>query len=259
MTAEYSLLPASTGERTQREARARQAGRPHGRDPAADRPRAARGRRLRGARRADALARLRRPPGRRRHALRGDLRRLRRGARARSTASGSRKALAGLGRGGLGRRRRRRARCSTSTTPRTRPPRSDMNVVMTGDGRLVEVQATAERGAVLARAARRAARPRRRRDRGDRGRAARRVAARVPDSRPGRGARCGSRSRPRSAGRSGSSASCASARRGCGRTCSSRVGAALFTLVSAYGFRDFHYGSQHGDRRSTRRGSPRRS
>jgi ribonuclease PH len=38
MTAEYSLLPASTGERTQREGVARQAGRAHGRDPAPDRP-----------------------------------------------------------------------------------------------------------------------------------------------------------------------------------------------------------------------------
>ena len=108
MTAEYSLLPASTGERTAREARARQAGRPHGRDPAPDRPRAPRGRRLRGARRADALARLRRPPGRRRHALRGDLRRVRRGARARSTASASPGARR-IGRRGLGRHRRRRA------------------------------------------------------------------------------------------------------------------------------------------------------
>ena len=58
---------------------ARQAGRPDGRDPAADRPCRARRRRLRGARRADALARLRRPPGRRRHPLRGDLRGVRRG------------------------------------------------------------------------------------------------------------------------------------------------------------------------------------
>ena len=82
MTAEYSLLPASTGERTQREARAGKQEGTHGRDPAADRARAARGLRLRGARRAHALARLRRPPGRRRHALRGDLGRVGRGARA---------------------------------------------------------------------------------------------------------------------------------------------------------------------------------
>ena len=37
------------------------------------------------------------------------------------------------------------ARCSTSTTPRTRRAEVDANVVMTGDGGLVEVQATAER------------------------------------------------------------------------------------------------------------------
>ena len=55
---------------------ARQAGRPHGRDPAADRPLAALGGRLRGARRAHGVDRLRRHPGRRRHALRRDLRRL---------------------------------------------------------------------------------------------------------------------------------------------------------------------------------------
>ena len=56
--------------------------RPHGRDPAADRPLAARRGRLRGARRAHGLRRLRRAAGRRRHALRVDHRRLRR-ARAR--------------------------------------------------------------------------------------------------------------------------------------------------------------------------------
>ena len=41
--------------------------------------------------------------------------------------------------------RRRRRRCSTSTTPRTRRAEVDANVVMTGEGGLVEVQATAER------------------------------------------------------------------------------------------------------------------
>ena len=49
----------------------------------------------------------------------------------------------------------------------------DMNVVMTGDGRFVEVQGTAEGHRVHARRARRAARPRRVRDRGDRRRAGR--------------------------------------------------------------------------------------
>ena len=52
--------------------------RPLGRDPAPDRPLAARRGRLRGARRAHDLHRLRRAPGRRRHALRLDHRRPRR-------------------------------------------------------------------------------------------------------------------------------------------------------------------------------------
>ena len=107
---------AARGERGQAEG-------PHRRDPAADRPGAARGARLRGARRADALARLRRAPGRRRHPLRGDLGRLGRGARARSTRRASRARC---------RTRSRRSRsgssaascCSTSTTSRTRAPRS---------------------------------------------------------------------------------------------------------------------------------------
>ena len=84
MTAEYSLLPASTGERTGREARS---GRQQGRTVEIQRliGRALRAVcRLRGARRAHALARLRRPSGRRRHPLRVDLRRVRcRAARAR--------------------------------------------------------------------------------------------------------------------------------------------------------------------------------
>ena len=108
MTAEYSLLPASTGDRDRARGVARQAAGAHGRDPAADRPRAARGRRLPGARRADALARLRRAPGRRRHALRGDLRRVRRGA-ARARPLRPLEGVRRLGRRGLGRRRRRRA------------------------------------------------------------------------------------------------------------------------------------------------------
>jgi len=37
------------------------------------------------------------------------------------------------------------SRSAISTTPRTRPPRSMQSVVMTGEGGLVEVQATAER------------------------------------------------------------------------------------------------------------------
>ena len=71
------MLPASTGERKQRDVTQGPPRRPHGRDPAADRPLAARRRRLRGARRAHDLPRLRRAAGRRRHALRVDHRRLR--------------------------------------------------------------------------------------------------------------------------------------------------------------------------------------
>ena len=44
----------------------------------------------------------------------------------------------------LGRGRRRARRTSTSTTPRTSRAEVDMNVVMTGAGRFVEVQGTAE-------------------------------------------------------------------------------------------------------------------
>jgi ribonuclease PH len=38
VTAEYGMLPRSTGDRMRREASVRQAGRPHAGDPAADRP-----------------------------------------------------------------------------------------------------------------------------------------------------------------------------------------------------------------------------
>ena len=75
VTAEYGMLPASTGERKQRDVSRGPRRRPHGRDPAPDRALAARRDRLRGARRAHGLHRLRRAPGRRRHALRVDHRR----------------------------------------------------------------------------------------------------------------------------------------------------------------------------------------
>ena len=142
MTAEYSLLPASTGERVAARGVARQAGRPHGRDPAADRPRAARRRRLRGARRADGLARLRRAPGRRRHALRRDLRRVRRRSprarpvRALAALAGS---VAAVSVGIVDGEPLLDLEYTEDSTAEV-----DMNVVMTGDGRLVEVQATAE-------------------------------------------------------------------------------------------------------------------
>ncbi len=102
------MLPASTGERTQR---AVSRGRADGRTVEIQRligPRAPLRVRLRGARRAHALARLRRPAGGRRHALRVDHRRVdRRSPRPRPL-----RALEGasrLGRGRLGRDRRRRA------------------------------------------------------------------------------------------------------------------------------------------------------
>ena len=144
VTAEYSLLPASTGERTEREA-AR--GKQGGRTVEIQRliGRAVRGgRRLRGARRAHRLSRLRRAAGRRRHPLRVDLRRLRRARRGRSTGSASR------GPDGLGRRRVGRASSTASSLldldySEDSNADVDLNVVMTGDGRFVEVQATAER------------------------------------------------------------------------------------------------------------------
>ena len=109
MTAEYSLLPASTGQRTQRGGHTRAAGRAHGRDPAAHRAGPPQRVRLPGARRADAVARLRRPPGGRRNPLRGDHRRIRRRvpcARPLRPDEGA----AVLGGSRLGRRRGGRAR-----------------------------------------------------------------------------------------------------------------------------------------------------
>ena len=91
MTAEYGMLPASTGERKQRDVAK---GRPDGRTVEIQR---LIGRSLRGiadlerARRAHDLRRLRRARGRRRHPLRLDHRRLRR-ARARVPAPPGRKA-----------------------------------------------------------------------------------------------------------------------------------------------------------------------
>ncbi len=81
VTAEYSLLPGSTGERVTREAAQGPAVRSHPGDPAADRALAPLGLRHGRARRAAGHRRLRRPPGRRWHADRVDLRGLRRAAR----------------------------------------------------------------------------------------------------------------------------------------------------------------------------------
>ena len=138
----------------------------------------------------------------------------------------------------------------------------DLNVVMTGDGRLVEVQATAEREPFdrdeldelldLARGGHRA----RSREAQEAALDAARLS--IPTLDLGGGAAARSPSRLRSAARSGSSASCASARPGFRTHLLVSVGSALFTLVSAYGFREFLVG---GDASSapTRRGSRRRS
>ena len=123
---------------------ARQAGRPHGRDPAADRPRAARGAatsRRSASGRSGSTATCSRPTAAR-AARRSPARTS--PPTARSTASGSRKALPG-------------SVAAVSVGVVDGAPlldldysedsraETDMNVVMTGDGRLVEVQATAER------------------------------------------------------------------------------------------------------------------
>ena len=76
VTAEYGMLPRATHERMRREAtQGHQGGRTQ-RDPAPDRPLAARRRRPEGARRAPDHGRLRRAAGRRRHAHRRDHRRV---------------------------------------------------------------------------------------------------------------------------------------------------------------------------------------
>ena len=141
VTAEYSLLPASTHD----------AHAPRGRRPAASSGRTHEiqrliGRSLRTRRRPRRAGRgvhrqrrLRRPPGRRRHAHRGDHRRVHRAARrARDLArrrQDRRAAAARPRRRDLRRRRRRRA----PARPRLRRglrAEVDMNVVMDGDGPL---------------------------------------------------------------------------------------------------------------------------
>ena len=113
VTSEYGMLPGSTGERKQRDATR---GKQDGRTVEIQR---LVGRSLRSvvdfarARRAHGVDRLRRDPGRRRHPLRRDLRRLRR-HRERVPAPGRERvapadAAHRRGRGHLGRDRRRRA------------------------------------------------------------------------------------------------------------------------------------------------------
>ena len=125
-----------------------QAGRPHAGDPAPDRPLAARRRRPEGARRAPDHHRLRRAPGRRRHAHRRDHRRLggaprraRLDARARDDRrrACSRDHVAAISCGIVAARR-----CSTSTMSRIPQAGTDANFVMTGAGGIVEIQGTAE-------------------------------------------------------------------------------------------------------------------
>ena len=122
--------------------------RPHGRDPAPDRPLAARHHRLRGDGRAHDLRRLRRPHGRRRHPLRLDHRRLR---RARARAQAARRGGGAAGRPLTGTVAAVSCGIVGGTPlldldyPEDSTAEVDANVVMTGDGGLVEVQATAER------------------------------------------------------------------------------------------------------------------
>ena len=128
VSAEYAMLPASTGERKVRDSKRGATRRPLDRDPAPDRSLPPRGRRLRGARRARRVGRLRRPAGRRRHSLRLDHRRLRGpspGARSRRRAGRAGQAAADrLRRRAERRHGRRRGRSAIWTTPRTPGPRS---------------------------------------------------------------------------------------------------------------------------------------
>ena len=104
VTAEYGMLPRATTTRTQREASVGPRRRAHAGDPAAHRPLAARGHPHGGARRAHDHARLRRHPGRRRHAHGVD-------HAARSSRSSSRC------RNCASRMRSARCRCPTSSPP----------------------------------------------------------------------------------------------------------------------------------------------
>ena len=162
VTAEYSMLPGSSGERIRREVSKGSPGGPHPRDPAADRPLAAGGVRHGAARRAPGDRRLRRAAGRRRHPHGVDQRRLPRAARrarppraARAIwpSTRSREACAAVSVG----HRRRRAAARPRPTSRTRRAEVDMNVVMTESGRFIEVQGTAEGMAFSRERARRAA------------------------------------------------------------------------------------------------------
>ena len=149
MTAEYGMLPASTGDRKQRDATR---GRQDGRTVEIQR---LIGRSLRGVVDFEALGErtiyldcdvLQADGGTRCASITGAYVALRSPARG-CAAEGLLRALAAdrVGGGGVVRHGRRRRRCSTSTTREDSTAEVDANVVMTGDGGLVEVQATAER------------------------------------------------------------------------------------------------------------------
>ena len=155
VTAEYAMLPRSTEKRTTRE---RTQGYPSGRSQEIQR---LIGRTLRAVtdlkahRRAADHPRLRRPPGGRRDAGRLDQRRLRRpgpgpeeDARPRNHR---RHAPPPPRRRGERRASSAASPSSTSTTPRIPTAETDMNVVETDRGQLLEVQATAEKEPVLRR------------------------------------------------------------------------------------------------------------
>ena len=113
VTAEYAMLPASTNTRSDRESVAgRIGGRTHEISPA-DRPVAAGGHRLQGARREHHRPRLRRAPGRRRHPHRRDHRCVRRPRRRRRPPAlpgrAGRRAADRVGRRGQRRHHRRHA------------------------------------------------------------------------------------------------------------------------------------------------------
>ena len=147
LTAEYSMLPGSTNPRKRRE-RGGESRRADDRDPAADRPQPPGRDRLAGHRRADDNHRLRRAGSRRRHAH----------AEHHGRFFGPGRGLAGGGQGPA-RRRSRPLRDSVAAVSvgmvggqplldlcyeEDFAAEVDMNVVMTGSGRFVEVQGTGE-------------------------------------------------------------------------------------------------------------------
>ena len=149
VTAEYGMLPRSTNTRSDREAaRGKQSGRTQEIQRLI-------GRALRAvvdldaARRAHHPPRLRRDPGRWRHAHRsitGAFVALHDAHRTWSRAERTDRRIADAR---ISSRRSRSAstracRCSTSITPEDSACDTDMNVVMTGSGGIVEVQGTAE-------------------------------------------------------------------------------------------------------------------